>query len=93
MNFELLINRNLPKRQGEFIPCLFLPYSAKSSKILLYFHGNAEDIGISIDLLTFLRDGLGVSLNKVILILCRSMCWQSSIRVMEFTPEKQIQSQ
>lgn len=28
-----------------YIPCLFLPYERGSCKIMLYFHGNAEDIG------------------------------------------------
>ena len=27
------------------IPCIYIPYSNGSSKILLYFHGNAEDLG------------------------------------------------
>lgn len=27
------------------IPCLFLPYSEPSDKLIVYFHGNSEDIG------------------------------------------------
>jgi pimeloyl-ACP methyl ester carboxylesterase len=27
------------------IPCLFLPYSEPSNKLMIYFHGNSEDIG------------------------------------------------
>lgn len=44
-----------------FIPCLFMPYLTGSSKLLIYFHGNAEDIGLSMELLIFVRDMLKVS--------------------------------
>ena len=44
-----------------FIPCLFMPYLLGSSKIVIYFHGNAEDIGLSMELLIFVRDMLKVS--------------------------------
>jgi abhydrolase domain-containing protein 17 len=37
-----------------------MPYQAGSSKILLFFHGNAEDIGLAMDLLVFIRDMLQV---------------------------------
>ena len=30
-----------------FIPCLFLPFPRGSSKLLIYFHGNAEDLAMS----------------------------------------------
>lgn len=33
-----------------------------SSKILIYFHGNAEDVGLSMELLIFVRDMLKVSI-------------------------------
>ncbi len=42
------------------IPCLFLPYARGSSKLLLYFHGNAEDVGLAYDLLDHLRNSLTV---------------------------------
>jgi len=35
------------RKEDEGIPCLFFPYSEKGSfsdKILIFFHGNAEDI-------------------------------------------------
>ena len=37
----------------EHIPCLFLPCDADEggNKVVLYFHGNAEDIGLAFDLL------------------------------------------
>jgi hypothetical protein len=39
-----------------YIPCLYLPHVNKSAKLMLYFHGNAEDVGLSTDLLIFMRD-------------------------------------
>jgi hypothetical protein len=30
---------------------LFLPYEDGASKLVIYFHGNAEDIGLAFDLL------------------------------------------
>ena len=35
----------------EYIPCLFLPCEEGGNKVVLYFHGNAEDIGLAFDLL------------------------------------------
>ena len=49
-------------KQG-FIPCLYLPYLGGSSKLLIYFHGNAEDIGLAMELLAFIKDMLKVSSN------------------------------
>jgi len=43
------------------IPCLYLPYLGGSSKILIYFHGNAEDVGLAMELLAFVKDMLKVS--------------------------------
>jgi len=37
-----------------------MPYLMGSSKILIYFHGNAEDVGLSMELLIFVRDMLKV---------------------------------
>ena len=42
-------------RISHFIPCLYLPYAAGSSKLLIYFHANAEDIILSHELLDYLR--------------------------------------
>ena len=35
----------------DHIPCLFLPCDEAATKVLLYFHANAEDIGLAFDLL------------------------------------------
>ena len=35
----------------EYIPCLFLPFDDGARKLIIYFHGNAEDIGLAYDFL------------------------------------------
>lgn len=35
----------------DHIPCLYLPYDDGSNKLILYFHGNAEDVGLAFDML------------------------------------------
>ena len=37
------------------IPCLFLPYYAGSNKVLIYFHANAEDVGLTYQFLDQIR--------------------------------------
>jgi len=45
------------------VPCLFLPHEpGGSSKLLLFFHANAEDIGMCKDFLYHLRDILRVNI-------------------------------
>ena len=39
------------KKLIEHIPCLYLPHEEEGNKLCLYFHGNAEDIGLAFDLL------------------------------------------
>jgi hypothetical protein len=43
------------------IPCMYLPYAQGSSKVMIYFHGNAEDIGLATELLDYVRALLRVS--------------------------------
>lgn len=38
-------------KMQDHIPCLFLPFDEGANKIIVYFHGNAEDIGLAFDLL------------------------------------------
>ena len=40
------------------IPCLYLSCARGSSKVLLYFHGNAEDVGLAYELMDHLRSTL-----------------------------------
>lgn len=52
----------LPSPAGDVahIPCYRSECRAGSSKIVLYFHGNAEDVGKATELLDSFRDELGV---------------------------------
>ena len=54
------------RNNSGFIPCLYLPYLGGSSKLLIYFHGNAEDVGLAMELLAFVKDMLKVSFNKIV---------------------------
>lgn len=54
-------NQKFKQKTGDFIPCLYLPHVNGSSKLLVYFHGNAEDIGLAMELLNFVKDMLKVS--------------------------------
>ena len=38
------------------IPCLYLPYKYGSDKVLIYFHGNAEDIGWALEFCQALKE-------------------------------------
>ena len=43
------------------IPCLYLPYE-QDSKLVLFFHGNAEDIGIAYEILCEIRACMKLSI-------------------------------
>jgi len=43
------------KKISDFIPCLLLKYHPGSSKIFLYFHANAEDLGKALKFLTYVN--------------------------------------
>ena len=47
------------------IPCLLLRSSQGSTKILLYFHGNAEDIGLTYEMTDLIRTVLGLHILVV----------------------------
>jgi hypothetical protein len=42
-------------KMGDFIPCMLLKYEQGSSKIFLYFHANAEDLGRAYKFLTYIN--------------------------------------
>ena len=48
------------ERAGPAIPCLYLPFHRGSSKLLIYFHGNAEDVGLAYELMDHMRTTLMV---------------------------------
>ena len=55
-----LTSKSLPS-----IPCLYLSNPKGSSKTILFFHGNAEDIGLAYELLNHLRVTLQVHIIAV----------------------------
>lgn len=46
--------------KGRCVPCLYLPCAEPSSKVLLYFHGNAEDVALTQELIEVLQHELKV---------------------------------
>lgn len=55
----------IPNSKTTAIPCIFLTPPQGSSKILIFFHGNAEDLKLSYDLADMLRSVLSVSVLAV----------------------------
>lgn len=49
----------------EYIPCLYLPSDLGGNKVILYFHGNAEDIGLAFDLLYMFGQEMGMHMIAV----------------------------
>ena len=49
----------------EFIPCLYLPAEDGGNKVVIYFHGNAEDIGLAFDLLYMFGSEMGMHVLAV----------------------------
>ena len=62
-------NRYLPKNYSsenkDYVPCLFLPCLKGSNKLIIFFHGNAEDLGISYEMLDHMRTALRINLMAV----------------------------
>lgn len=48
-----------------YVPCLYLPTKNGSRKLLIFFHGNAEDLGLSYTLLNHMRDFFKVNVMAV----------------------------
>ena len=60
---QLMYFKKRIENESKFIPSLLIKYDGRyggSSKVLLFFHGNAEDIGLAEDLLHHLSDSLEV---------------------------------
>lgn len=53
------------RRISHFIPVLYQPYNLGSSKVLVYFHANAEDIVLSHELLDYMRALLRVNVMAI----------------------------
>lgn len=53
------------KKVADFIPCLLMRHEPGSSKIFLYFHANAEDLGRAYKFLAFINVYLRVHVIAV----------------------------
>ena len=56
---------NFSASNSDYIPCLFLPCLKGSNKLIIFFHGNAEDLGISYEMLDHMRTALRINLMAV----------------------------
>ena len=43
-----------------YIPCLYLETTKSSNKILIYFHGNGEDVNLALDLIKHIQNTMNV---------------------------------
>ena len=50
---------------ADYVPCLFLPCLKGSNKLIIFFHGNAEDLGISYEMLDHMRTALRINMMAV----------------------------
>lgn len=62
---ELIWIPQLKNKELPSIPCLYLSCQKGSSKTIIFFHGNAEDIGLAYELLNHLRVTLQVHIIGV----------------------------
>ena len=73
------------------IPCLYMPYLGGSSKLMIYFHGNAEDVGLAMELLSFIKDMMKVRQTQLLTtIRFRFMFLLWSTQAMACTKESLI---
>lgn len=47
------------------VPCMYLPYYEGSNKLIIFFHGNAEDLGYSYDFASCIMKELQVNVLVV----------------------------
>jgi len=64
-HLQLSHSVSMPVSSTESLPCLFLPYLKGSTKLIIFFHGNAEDIGISYEMLDHMRTALKINVLAV----------------------------
>ena len=53
------------KRVSHYIPAMNFPYNLGSSKIMIYFHANAEDIVLANELMDYMRSLLRINVIAV----------------------------
>jgi len=53
------------KRISHYIPCMRIPFHIGASKVMLYFHANAEDIVLAHELLDYIRTLLRIHIIAI----------------------------
>ena len=53
------------KKISHYIPAMNIPFNLGSSKVVLYFHANAEDIVLAHELLDYVRSLLRVNIIAI----------------------------
>lgn len=60
------MNTEISVKDCDYVPCLFLPcLNSRSRQLILYFHGNGEDLGTSYALCDHLRTALDINVLGV----------------------------
>jgi len=60
--FNMMYDR---RRTSHYIPCMNIPFHIGASKVILYFHANAEDIVLAHELLDYIRTLLRVHIIAI----------------------------
>ena len=63
--FESFFTKYDDQNLSHYIPCMYLPFTLGSSKLLIYFHANAEDIAVAYKLLASVRTLLRVNVLAI----------------------------
>lgn len=59
-------NGKISNRNRDYVPCLFLPcIRSQSNKLIIFFHGNGEDLGTTYQLCDIIRTELQINLLAV----------------------------
>jgi hypothetical protein len=53
------------KHVSHYVPAMHIPYNLGSSKMMIYFHANAEDIVLAHELLDYMRSLLRVNVVAI----------------------------
>lgn len=61
-----MLGHNISNSNRDYVPCLFLPCTrGNSGKLIVFFHGNAEDLGTCYSICDHLRTALHINVLSV----------------------------
>jgi hypothetical protein len=64
-NLKKFFQKYDKKRISHYIPGMHIPFNIGSSKMLVYFHANAEDIVLAHELLDYMRSLLRINIISI----------------------------